>query len=296
MKVLFIVNPKAGGSNGVKMVTDGVRKVLKGEDGIFKVRETKDPSDASTLASEAVRRGYDAVFACGGDGTVNRAASQLVNTSAALGIIPLGSGNGFARALGIPTDVEACLEPLKKRKIKRVDAGLIAGRYFFSTAGIGFDAHLSKAYNEGSITRKIRGLAPYFPLSIIEFYRYKHRKVTIRIDNNVIRESPFLLTAANTERYGGDAVIAPGACPDDGLLDLCIVPETGLINAMGLAKKLLNGGISTVKEYRCIRASQIGVTVNGGGPVLAQADGEPFEHGGEFLITVEHKALQLLVN
>lgn len=295
MKALFIVNPRAGASDRVRKITEAVRKVLKGEEGIFKIRVTKDPSDAGTLAEEAVRRGYDVVFACGGDGTVSGAASRLVNTSTVLGIIPLGSGNAFAKALSIPGDAEACLEMLKKWKIKRVDAGVIAGRHFFSTAGLGFDAHLSKVYNEGRLSRRIRGIAPYFPLSVVEFYRYRPKEVTIRIGNDVIRETPFLLTAANTETYGGDAVIAPGACPDDGLLDLCIVPETGLISAMGLAKKLFNGAISSAREYRCVRASSIDISVNGSA-VLLQADGEPFEHRGDISITVEHKALKVLIN
>ncbi len=114
---MFIINPKAGamaggpsrpGRDRVATVTETIRRVLSEEVGIFEIKVTQGPGGGELYSRDAVTRGFDAVFACGGDGTVNEVATPLVDTSTALGIIPFGSGNGFARALNIPENpVEA---------------------------------------------------------------------------------------------------------------------------------------------------------------------------------------------
>ena len=134
---------------------------------------------------------------------------------------------------------------------------------------------------------------PYFPLAVKEFYRYKREAVSIKIGNHVIRVVPFLLTVANIERYGSEAIIAPGALPDDGQLDLCVVPDIGITNAYGLAAKLLNGEIETVKGFRHVRAASL--EIDRDTSTLVHVDGQPFEWQGNIRIKVLHKKLKVIV-
>ena len=292
MKALFIINPVAGGVGSVKRIREAVVEAFKSEDGIYEIQVAKAKGDTFKLSSGAVKRGYEAVIACGGDGTVHEAAGPLVKTDTMLGVIPCGSGNGFARSLGIPFDMAAGMELIKKWNARPIDAGVIGDRYFFSTAGMGFDAHLSKKYNDGFLSKRLRGLVPYFPLAALEFYKFKPRPLRMKMDNNILSETPFILTFANTERYGGQAVIAPGAIPDDGFLDVCTVPEIGLLEALGLVKKLFNGQITAFKGYRRMRASSI--DIQGEGVNAVHADGEPFQWQGDISVRVLHKSLRVL--
>ena len=154
MKVCFIVNPTAGGANRVEQLTASIRKVLGNENGFFEVKSTTCKGSANTLAREAVVEGFDTVMACGGDGTINEVASALVNTeTVALAIVPYGSGN----ALGLisrhtETERQLLLQNLKaQEQFCSIDAGYsLQQDTSFSTAGFGFDALLSKKYNEGS--------------------------------------------------------------------------------------------------------------------------------------------------
>ncbi len=295
MKVLFIVNPKAGSKQGksVETVTTAVRDMLGGEEGIFEIKITRKPGDAGHYSRDAVARGFDAVFACGGDGTINEAATPLVGTSTALGIVALGSGNGLARSLKIPESAEGAVALAKSFNTKAIDVGVTCDRYFFSTAGFGFDAHLSKRYNEGALSAKVRGIMPYFPLAVKEFYRYKREEVSVKVGNDVTKVTPFLLTVANVANYGSEAIIAPGALPDDGLLDLCIVPDIGIANAYGLASKLLNGRIESVKGFKHLKAESLEIDRNKG--TLAHVDGEAFDWKGNISVSVLHKKLKVLV-
>lgn len=293
MKVRFIINPVAGGIDRTGQITDAVRESLKDEDGFFEIRASNGKGNAAELSREAVSKGFDFVFACGGDGTINEVASQLVETGVGLGIIPAGSGNALAKTLGIPQKPLDSISLLKKKRIRRIDAGFFCGRYFFTTAGFAFEAYLCKKYNEGSITKKIRGLAPYVPLALFEFFRFKPEEITLKIDNRPIELSPFLLTVANIERYGGEALIAPGAVPDDGLFDVCIVPAINIKEAARLAMKLFKGSIPTHKQYSTFRAARIELDKNT--PFYAHADGEPFTCEGPIKIELVPKSLNILV-
>lgn len=292
LKALFIINPVAGGVSSVERIREAIVDAFKSEDGIYEIKVTKAKGDAFKLSSSAVKRGYEAVIACGGDGTVHEAAGPLVNTATMLGVIPCGSGNGFARSLGIPFDLTAGMELIKRWQARPIDAGVIGDRHFFSTAGMGFDAHLSKKYNDGFLSKRLGGLLPYFPLAVWEFYRFKPRPLRMKMDNNLLSETPFILTFANTERYGSRAVIAPGAIPDDGFLDVCTVPEISLLDALDLVKKLFSGRINAFKGYRCMRASSI--DIQGEGMNSVHADGEPFQWQGDIAVRVLPKSLRVL--
>lgn len=292
MKVRFIINPQAGGKRGAGRLLNTIREALRSEEGIFEIKAAVTKGSAVDLSREAVERGYEAVFVCGGDGMINEAAAPLVGTGTALGVMPMGAGNGFARGLGLPSGIRA-VELLKAWKIREIDVGVICGRYFFSTAGCAFDAHLSKKYNEGKDSGWPRSMMPYSPLALLEFMRYRCGELTVKTDSSSSRVTPLLLTAANTGFYGGGAAIAPGASPDDGLIDLCIVPKAGIIRAAGLAVRLFSGRIDKYKGFVRLRVERVEVAGTMGSVI--HADGEPFECPGDISIGILPKKLKVLV-
>lgn len=293
MKVLFIINPAAGGLKSGRNLIEAIRNTLRCEERDFEIEVPPSRESARELSNVAVREGYDAVFACGGDGTINDVASGLVATDTALGIIPAGSGNGLGKSLGIPEDPGAAVRLLKDFRTRKIDVGTMCGRYFFATAGCGFDAHLGKVYNEGALSRRFRGMLPYYFLAVREFFRYKPRPVTIRAGSLSKTVEPLIITAANTDRYGGKAIIAPGALPDDGLLDVSIIPKIGITRVPGLAIRLLSGNINEFKGFERIRADKI--EIRGCNTTIVHVDGEPFEWEGDILISVLPGRLGVLV-
>lgn len=292
MKVRFIVNPAAGSSGKLKSVGEIVRSLLGSSPGIFEVRATNGAGSASALSLDAVRKGYEFVFACGGDGTINDVARELVGTTTTLGIIPAGSGNALARTLNIPMDPAVAIGLLKTGSVRQMDVGKACGRYFFTTAGFGFEAFLSKKYNEGRFTSRIRGIAPYYALAIVEYLRYRPERITLEVDGKAASIEPFIFTAANTGQWGANAFIAPGASLDDGLIDFCVVPKSGVWKTLELGYRIMKGTVESFEGFQCVRGKK-GV-ISGRRTRFAHVDGEPFDYSGDVEITVLPGALRVL--
>lgn len=293
MKIRFIVNPIAGGENRLDEITEAVRKYYSSKEGIFEIRATKDSDDAGRLAKDAVKKNYDIIFVSGGDGTINDVATELVNTDVTLSIIPSGSGNGLARSLKIPFDVEEAVSlPLTGKK-KKIDVGSISGQYFFSTAGIGFDAILSKKYNKKAKKTKKRGIGPYVPMAVFEFFKYKAETLLIRNNDKFKRVTPFILTIANTPQYGGGAFIAPKASVTDGKLDMCLITDEGFFKALKTARRLMDGTIEEDMNYEREQITEIEIRRNKKG--LIQVDGEAYEGGEVVQVKVLPEALNVWV-
>lgn len=292
MKVRFIINPASGTAVRLKQINEVVRAVLGKENGIFEVKATNGAGSAGMLAGEAVDKGYEFVFACGGDGTVNEVASSLVGTETALGILPAGSGNALARSLDIPAVPMEAVRLLKTGTVRKMDVGRTCGRYFFTTAGFAFEALLSKKYNEGSLTKKLRGIAPYYALGLFEYFRFTPDKVIINVDGQEVNAAPLILTVANTSQWGGGAFIAPGARVDDGQLDFCVIPKAGIMKTVGLWRRLMKGSVNTYEGFQRIMGKE--AVIMGRNASYAHVDGEPFEFEGDISISVLPGALRVL--
>ena len=276
----FIVNPRAG-KRGREL--DVMIRETLGESGVaFEVRYTTHRRHALELARAAADEDVGLVVAAGGDGTVNEVANGLVGSQTALGILPVGSGNGFARSLGVPMDPVRACRGLLDARVRSIDAGRIAGRCFFSTAGVGLDAEVSWLYDRKPGRR--RGFLPYVVLTAQAFRSFEPEEVTVTLDDGTtIRTCPTVLTVANTAQYGSRAVIAPGALPDDGLLDLCVVEDTGALKAMWHSRRLFTGTIDRMPGVRLFRCRSLQIVR--AGPGRFQADGEALE--GEAVLDVE---------
>jgi diacylglycerol kinase (ATP) len=207
------------------------------------------------------------VVAVGGDGTVNEVGRGLLGTNTALGIVPRGSGNGLARHLRIPLALPAAVQRVCRPGFQRIDVGHINGHAFFCTAGLGFDAHVSKCFAVAGT----RGLSTYVKVALREYRTYRPTPVEVHFNNQTLQTDCYVLAFANAAQYGNNAYIAPLADIRDGLLDLCLIDSLPVLRAarVGLALALGNlpaSGAAVFHTSRHIRvhtAAPLGFHVDG---------------------------------
>jgi YegS/Rv2252/BmrU family lipid kinase len=192
----------------------------------LEVRETAERGDATRLAAEAVARGLPAVLVAGGDGTLNEAIQGLAGSETAVGVVPLGTINIWARELGLARDpVEAVREQVLGQA-RRIDLGRANGRYFLLMAGLGFDAEAVYAA-EGEPKRRFGPLA-FFVIGLLAAIRTRGSRLRVRADGRVFETSAALVTIGNTRLWAGAVQITHRATADDGLLDVCFFPGRSL--------------------------------------------------------------------
>ncbi len=219
----FVINPSAG-KGKYEQIINAIRETLSDRGLQYDIKVLEYRGEATTVAKAAAET-HDVVVAVGGDGTVNEVFNGLVGTKAVFGIIPAGTGNGFARELGLPLEPAEACRILTEGNIKSMDVGVANDRYFLGTAGVGFDALISEF--AGKKLGPLRGMWLYFVAGTVMFFRYTPQLVKVEIDSETVEIAPLLIAVANTARYGGTALIAPDARPDDGLLDVCVIREMG---------------------------------------------------------------------
>jgi len=267
--VSLIINPVSGGIAPAAAAARAQRaaSVLAARGEVGEVCVSQRRGHAHELAAAAVRRGDRLVMAWGGDGTVNEVASALVGSSTALGIVPGGSGNGLARELGLPLTAEAALHAALAATPCVVDAGQLDGRWFFSLAGIGFDAHVAAAFDRH---QGRRGFANYVRITVRELRRYTC--ATYRVNGGAAVRA-LLVTVANSGQFGNGARIAPDARIDDGLLDLVVFEERSRLSTVLALPRLFTGGAASVPGVTIERVET--AVIESDTPMRFHVDGEP---------------------
>jgi diacylglycerol kinase (ATP) len=244
---------------------------------------------AREIAKAAIGE-YDIVIAVGGDGTVNEVASGIAGTDTILGIIPYGSGNGLSRFLNIPMDVEGAFKVFNDARVINIDAAKMNGQWFFNMAGMGFDAHISDVFANGS---KKRGFFSYFKSSLQEIANYKSHTYHLEIDGVKYDREAFMLSMANSSQYGNNAHVSPTASVQDGLLDVCIIKPFPLYRFPEMGLRMFTKTADTSKYVEIIKGKHITVKRMESGPV--HLDGEPRIAGTEFNIDIMPNALKVIV-
>ncbi len=267
-RIMLIVNPISGTGNK-KDVPEVVERTLAAEGYSTDVRFTGGRGDATMFASEASDKGYYGVLACGGDGTVNETARALCGSQTALGILPAGSGNGLARHLGIPMDVELAMEIVCQRNVVPSDYGSVNGVPFFCTFGMGFDAAVSHRFAR----QNHRGLLSYVRSALSEYVQFRPTTYTISANGKLLTEKAFLVAVCNASHWGNNAYIAPEASLTDGLLDITVVHSGSPIDAAVMGMDIFTGFISKNTMVHCFRAPAAVIYRSEKGE--AHVDGEP---------------------
>ena len=285
--IRFVINPSAGKHKNLKLLEKDIKKLFPESEIIY----TKYAGHAKELALEASQRNYAAVIAIGGDGTINEVTQGLVNSETALGIIPCGSGNGFARLIKMPLkDTVKCLEIIKRNRTREIDVGQANNEYFLNVAGLGFDALIAQKFAKS----KRRGKLPYFKIGVTEFFNYKPLKYNLIFDDGKKTEiSPLCAAFANGTQYGSNFFIAPKAVFDDGFLDMVIIKPTNIFKMILGLPNFIKGGLSPVKltETQKIKS----VKIVGKIPFYYHMDGEPRTcTSGELEIKIIPLALKIV--
>lgn len=288
--ILFIMNPIAGGGHDFKRIGRIISNILlKDRNCEYEIRITSGKGDATHIAREASNKDYDVIAAVGGDGTVNEVATGLIGSDVPLGIVPIGSGDGIARGLGIPLALRGAIRTLYTGNVKEIDAGTIGNRNFFATTGFGFDAVVGKLFDEGSI----RGPLPYFYHGIREFFNYKPKEYILRFNGKEYTKKALIVAVANTKQFGNGAMIAPFAKPDDGLLDICLILDVDAFNAIIHLPKLFTGQLSQSDYYEFYQTKEVEIVRPGPAPL--HVDGEPIDGEQTIMVGVCPRALKVML-
>lgn len=218
-KIKFILNPISGVSKK-SVIEEKIHRYIDTTQYDYEVIYTDHPNHGTEIARDAVQQGYDMVVAVGGDGSVNEISEGLIGSDVILGIIPAGSGNGFAMHLGIGRNVEKAIKILNNGKLRVLDSGFINNQPFVNLAGIGFDAKIAYLYRNV----KRRGFWGYFQTALKETTSFKFHTFSVKIDGKIVlsEKKCFTIVVANGPMYGYGFIIAPKAIPDDGNLEVVI--------------------------------------------------------------------------
>ena len=255
---------------------------------------TAGPGHARELAAEAAGRGVDLVLSVGGDGTANEVAWGLLGSDTVLGLVPVGSGNGLARTLGVPLRPAPALAALETGCRRRMDVGLVNGRPFLNVAGAGFDAAVGADFHAHGNRGGRRGIFTYVRLSAWRSLFYVPETYSLEAGSERYQGRALVVAFVNGRQYGAGAILAPGSRLDDGLLEVVVFEDAPLLEIALAAPRLFTGGIERYRRYH--RFSAASASLTGAVPVVHHRDGEPEPATGSRLdVSVRPRALAVLV-
>jgi diacylglycerol kinase (ATP) len=275
--IAVVANPTAGRGKGAKLIPK-VDALLRSLGVAHTLHICEGPEDPEPLARRASSAGADVVAALGGDGQVGAVANGIMGTGAALAVIPAGTGNDFARHLGLDRkDPLSAARLLASPSIKKMDAVRVSTgegeRYFVNVGGAGFDSEVNEHANNVKV---LKGTAKYVYSTFVQLARFKAGDFTVTVDGE---EHPFrgmMLAVGNATSYGGGMKVCPDAKLDDGLLDVCVIQELPRRQFVMAFPKVFKGRHVQHPAVRMFRGTEVHIAADR--PFLVYADGERVGH------------------
>lgn len=280
----LIVNPAAGSNTAPDQLPD-LNQRLRAAFGDLDIVLTVGPGDAASAAESAAREGYDRLFIAGGDGTLNEVLNGAARVAGALeritfGLVPLGTGNDFAEALGIPDQLDQALDVLQQGRTLAVDLGRLGDRVFVNVSAGGFIADVSEATTPAlkTVTGKLAYLLAGAQV-VLDFESVPTRISALHEDGTQFRRELdlHLFAVCNSRLIGGGRLIAPEAIIDDGLLDVCLIEAMPTVDFLALLTRVAAGDHVSDPRVSYFRASSLqlefgrAIHVNTDGEVLHAA-------------------------
>ena len=249
---------------------------------------TEYAGHATEIAKKAVLEGIEKVVAIGGDGTANEIGKGLIHSNTALGIVPIGSGNGLARHLKIPLKIEKAIQFALNQPIVKMDVCFLNEIPFFCTAGVGFDAVVAHEFSK----QKSRGLKTYAKMALKSFRIFKPE--TYHLDNQDDKTA-FAITFANATQYGNNAMISPKSKINDGLIEMVLLKPFPFGAAPIIGVRLFRG---TLPNSRYIEMkSDARFSVKSQYDFLIHYDGEPLQlDTNEIEVSIKKQSLNVIGN
>ncbi|MFF7243140.1 diacylglycerol kinase [Embleya sp. NPDC008237] len=267
-EIAVFVNPTAGRGRGLKAAS--VAADLLRERGLTP-HQVSAPGAAEGIARlrAVVRRGVDAVVAVGGDGTVAAALQAVAGTSTPLGVVPIGSGNDFARALDLPVgDVAAAARVVADLHARPVDLGRAGERWFGTILCTGFDSRVNERANRMTWAR---GRTRYNAALLGELSALKPIAYELELDGKPFEVEATLIAVGNGRSYGGGMRMCPDADLADGLFDVTVVAGCGRAELLRVFPKVYSGKHVSHPLVTVHRAASVSLSARG---LSGWADGE----------------------
>jgi diacylglycerol kinase (ATP) len=290
-KVRVLMNPRSGRGHAVDAILRAVDAAWSAHDLEVTYQFSHDADDGRVKLRHAVADGVDTILLAGGDGMVNTLGAELVGTHVALGVIPTGSGNGFARHFGIPLSIEEAAVALASASRCAIDVGVANGRPFFVTCSMAADASVVKTFE----AFPFRGILPYIFAAAYELFDYQPQPFRVLLDGReeLRVANPLLFTVANLTQFGGGAQIAPQARADDGYLELVVLQKQDAGRALANVGKLFDGTIDELPGVTSRRFRHL--VVERERAAVIQVDGELVQAPARVEVSLHPQRLQVLV-
>jgi diacylglycerol kinase (ATP) len=284
----FILNPFSGVKDN-DYIRQSIEQHIDKNQYEFEIIDTQYAGHATILAKDAVKRGCDVVVAVGGDGTINEVAAALAHTDVTLGVLPAGSGNGFAMHIGMGRNIVKAVEILNTCKSEKIDVCYINDTPYINLAGVGFDATIAYKYKR---TQR-RGFIGYLKFSLKEAIHIRFQKFVVKVDGKEIADEFLTIAIANAPMYGYNFVIAPMALYNDGKLEVVLIKKMPVWRYFFSLWRLLNKSIHKSSIAECYKAETVEILCDS--KTYAHIDGEGFEINGKQIFTVKPSALNVLI-
>ena len=274
--IVVLVNPSSGRGRGAAAATRAVERLEALTDDV-RVLTGDSVDDTRRLAREAVASRPRALVVVGGDGTLSSVLSAVVGSGVPIALVPAGTGNDLARALGLPFEASdaasAAAELAMNGTPRAIDVGEVESSagvaHFLTVAALGFDAHVSERTNRLTWPR---GRLRYYVALLIELARLRPMPFSVAFDGGAALAMPgTLIAVGSTRSYGGGMPVCPDADPADGLLDVTHVAPLGRLKLVRLFPLLLRGTHVDRPEVTTVRSSLVEVDAPG---LVVYADGE----------------------
>ena len=295
---MILLNPKAHGGEAAGHA-EQVKSLFTAYGLNFELALTDHEGDGARLAKEAIERGFQLIVAAGGDGLAGEVAGALVGSQAVFGMIPLGSGDDFAKSLKIGRSIPQAVEIIRDRQTMMVDAGMVSSplpnghkleRYFFNCVGIGLDGEV---IIEKQKINGLRDLKLYLWATVRALWRYKGQRMSFDFGQGKIWHQALVAEITNGKSVGGGYYLNPEAKVDDGLLDICLIHQLTWLEFFIHVPKTFKGKHTRIRQVTMGKLTK--VAVESEVPMSAQVDGELWPYVNRFDISIVPKALQAIV-
>lgn len=300
MSTLVILNPSAGRGKCARL-RNRIERGLRDAGVVCDLVETTGPGHALGLARDAAGHGVTRLLCAGGDGTVHEAVNGLLQsplaedgaTKVALGVIPAGTGDDFAKLVNVfKLPPEAAVARMARAEETLFDVGKANGEYFDNVLGIGFDA---EAVRHSLKIRRLKGILVYLASIYRTFVTFRPPVLEVVSDEHSETSAMMMLSAMIGVCEGGGFYLTPEADPADGLLDVCAIRAVGLYRFLRDVPRVMKGTHVDLEEVSVFRTARVTIRCEDR-PLVMELDGELREpHRREVEVTIEPKRLRVLV-
>jgi YegS/Rv2252/BmrU family lipid kinase len=249
-----------------------IERLMRDREAEYEFHFTKERGHATELVKE-VGSDFDVIVSVGGDGTINEIVNGMPELNKPMGILPIGTGNDFARSCSIKIgDLESAVDVLLGHDVKKIDVGEVNGRRFINVMGLGFEG---RANDIGKMLPFLHGTPKYIIAIGGTYLTYRRMQLRVKMNDMVLDEKVFLISIGNGWNVGGGLQLTPKAILDDGLFNVGYLQNITRFRILQVFAKLYDGTIDTVPEFKMFQTKEL--TIESDRPIPAHIDGESFD-------------------